>query len=271
MKKTLITTMILTSLFTGCSTHNIIQNTSNSKVTNSNNITQIKFKDMVSINELKKLNGKQIKITGFISQASPLDGSIIYLMNMPYQNCVFCVPNTNQLVNTLAIYPEKNKSFTYTDVPIEVTGTLVFEDTTDEVGYYYDYKLINASYKEADATGLEDTVRIFTSLINQGFTNALMDTIYEIDTQIKNFYLTDDITTLNTISTDNLSEIDSMFENLNKEEYSDLLPYIDLLKSLVRNLNKDIEEGISDNISKYKDESDEIYNGFYFWTLKPEL
>ena len=98
-----------------------------------------------------------------------------------------------------------------------------------------------------------------------------MDTIYEIDTQIKNFYLTNDITTLNTISTDNLSEIDSMFENLNKEEYSDLLPYIDLLKSLVRNLNKDIEEGISDNISKYKDESDEIYNGFYFWTLKPEL
>ena len=106
--------MILTSLFTGCSTHNIIQNTSNSKVTNSNTITQIKFKDMVSINELKKLNGKLIKITGFISQASPLDGSIIYLMNMPYQNCVFCVPNTNQLVNTLAIYPEKNKSFTYT-------------------------------------------------------------------------------------------------------------------------------------------------------------
>lgn len=270
MKKTLII-IILTSLLTGCSVNNGIQNILNSKLTNSNTPTQIKFKDMVSVDELKKLDGRTITITGFISQASPLDGSIIYLMNMPYQNCVFCVPNTNKLVNTLAIYPEKNKSFTYTDVPIEVTGTLVFEDTTDEVGYYYDYKLINASYKEADVTGLEDTVRIFTSLINQGFTNVLMDTIYEIDTQIKNFYLNEDITTLNTISTDNLRKIDSMFENVNKEEYLDLLPYIDLLKSLVTNFNKDIEEGVTDNISRYKDESDEIYNGFYFWTLKPEL
>ena len=33
--------------------------------------------------------------------------SFMFLMNLPYQSCPFCVPNTSQLSNTMEVYPKK--------------------------------------------------------------------------------------------------------------------------------------------------------------------
>lgn len=73
----------------------------------SSDITVLKFNNTISTDEIKKLNGKQVQITGFIGGASPLDGSYAYIMNIPYQSCAFCIPNTDSLGNTLAAYPPK--------------------------------------------------------------------------------------------------------------------------------------------------------------------
>ena len=87
----------------------IIDSQKNVFVENEQDITTIKFKSTVSEREIEALNGKTVSITGYLSTLSPLNGEFAYLMNMPYQNCPYCVPGTSQITNTLAIFAKENE------------------------------------------------------------------------------------------------------------------------------------------------------------------
>lgn len=234
-------------------------------------IEEIKFKDMTYVSELEKLDGQEVTITGFMAQSSPLDGSIIYLMNMPYQSCVFCVPNTNQLMNTLAVYPKKAGTTEFTDLPVEVTGTLVFEDTTDEMGYSYSYKLIDAKVSLADIEYLEDTVRIYTELVNQGFTTEFMNALLEIYYRVNYSESGTSLDTLEALSEENLDNINKMFNNLNINDYEDILQTIEKVRVLNNKVNEDIKNKSDKNFAEYNSEIDILFNEFYDWLLRPEL
>jgi hypothetical protein len=71
-------------------------------------------------------------------------------MNMPYQSCPFCVPNTSQLSNTIEVYPKKGQSFSYTNQAVKVTGTLEVapegETFSDTYGYEFSFKIVDGSY-----------------------------------------------------------------------------------------------------------------------------
>ena len=58
--------------------------------------TNLTFKDALSYEYLKELEGEKVAINGYLATSSPVDGSFIFLMNMPYQSCPFCVPNTTE-------------------------------------------------------------------------------------------------------------------------------------------------------------------------------
>ena len=234
-------------------------------------MTEIKFKDMTYVSELKKLDGQEVTITGFMAQSSPLDGSIIYLMNMPYQSCVFCVPNTNQLMNTLAVYPKKTGSIEFTDLPVKVTGKLVFEDTTDEMGYSYNYKLIDAKVALADIEYLEDTVKIYTELVNQGFTTEFMNALLEIYNVVNYSKSGESLDNLEVLKVESLNNIDKMFNNLNHSNYEDILATIEKVRVLKNKVNEDVKNKSDKNFADYGSEIDILFNEFYDWILKPEL
>jgi hypothetical protein len=101
----------------------------------------LSFSQAQSIEELQKLNGKEVMIIGYMSTLSPISGEFMYLMNLPYQSCPFCIPNSTQLANTMAVYAKSSKGFEFTDRAIEVTGILEFGDFTDEFGYIYNYRI----------------------------------------------------------------------------------------------------------------------------------
>ena len=84
----------------------------------------LSFSQANSVEAMQKLDGKQVNIIGYMSTLSPINGSFMYLMNLPYQSCPFCVPNTTQLSNTMAVYAKSGDSFEFTDRAIKVTGTL---------------------------------------------------------------------------------------------------------------------------------------------------
>ena len=110
------------------------------KEASSAEVTKLSFADSASLDTLKALDGKNVTITGYMATLSPLNGEYIYLMNMPYQSCPFCVPNTNQLSNTMAVYAPSGSKFDFTDRPVQVTGTLRVQDRVDDYGYSYNYK-----------------------------------------------------------------------------------------------------------------------------------
>ena len=143
--------------------------------------TALKFTDAVSLETLTALDGKAVSIVGYMATLSPLSGKFLYLMNMPYQSCPFCVPNTTQLANTMAVYAPEGQTFGYTDQAICVTGTLRIEDYTDEYGYAYNYRIADASYEIVDLAALSEDYALWQSIASDGVVaeiNSMFDYLH---------------------------------------------------------------------------------------------
>ena len=129
---------------------------------------KLSFAESVSIDSIKALDGKPVTITGYMATLSPLNGDYIYLMNLPYQSCPFCVPNTQQLANTMAVYAAKGTKFDYTDRPVKITGRMELGDFTDEYGYTYNYRIADAGYEVVDPSQVSSDYAMYQSLAEDG-------------------------------------------------------------------------------------------------------
>ena len=109
--------------FTGCA---------GKKATEETQITKLSFKSAAGYDYLKSIDGSTVGISGYMATSSPVDGSFMFLMNLPYQSCPFCVPNTSQLSNTMEVYPKEGDAFAYTSQAINIVGTLVVAEKEDE-------------------------------------------------------------------------------------------------------------------------------------------
>lgn len=145
---------------------------------NAEEISELKFADSTSFETIQALDGKKVTITGYMATLSPLSGDYIYLMNLPYQSCPFCVPNSTQLANTMAVYAASGVKFEFTDRPVKITGTMKIEDYTDEYGYFYNYRIVDARYEAVDLSQVSEEYALYQSLAADGVTaeiNAMFD------------------------------------------------------------------------------------------------
>ena len=138
----------------------------------------LSFAQSASIETIQDLKGKLVSITGYMATLSPLEGDYIYLMNLPFQSCPFCVPNTQQLANTMAVYAAKGVKFDYTDRPVKITGKMDVGQYTDEYGYEYNYRLVDATYEIVDLSEVSEEYALYQSLAEDGViadVNAMFD------------------------------------------------------------------------------------------------
>ena len=131
-------------------------------------VRMLSFAEASSVSEMEKLDGKEVSIIGYMSTLSPISGAFMYLMNLPYQSCPFCVPNTTVLSNTIAVYAKSAKGFEFTDRAILVTGVLEFGDYTDEYGYEYGYRIKDATYEILDTDDMSESLRLWQQLASSG-------------------------------------------------------------------------------------------------------
>jgi len=124
----------------------------------------LSFAKANSIEDMKDYDGKEVNIIGYMSTLSPINGSFMYLMNLPYQSCPFCIPNTTQLSNTMAVYVKEGDAFEFTDRAIKVTGILEFGDYTDEYGYQYSYRIKDATFTEVDTSEMDEKMKKWQQL-----------------------------------------------------------------------------------------------------------
>lgn len=148
------------------------------KPDNSDNATKLSFKAATSYEDLKELDGQPVIINGYMATSSPVDGGYIFLMNLPYQSCPFCVPNTSELSNTMAVYAPEGESFAYTTQAIKVTGTLVVaakEDQpfTDKYGYEFNFKIVDASYTILKSEELSETMALWQKIADSDVISKL--------------------------------------------------------------------------------------------------
>ena len=236
-----------------------------------NEITEVKFKDMIDIKELEKLDGKKIKMVGFFAQSSPLDGSMAYLMNMPYQNCAYCLPNTNQLMNTMAVYPKKGKQIEFTDLPVEIIGTIKFENITDQMGYSYNYRIVDAEISLADVDSMSDDVKIYTDLVDRGFPDKIINIILLINNIQSIRVEGENLESVELIPDELVEEVYELFNGLDKDKYIDVLAIVDEVKILVDKVNNSLITKDYDSMDEYIDNEVEIFYKVYEWLMKPQV
>ena len=143
--------------------------------------TQLSFKSTLSYDYLKSIDNQTVTINGYIATSSPVDGSFIFLMNMPYQSCPFCVPNTTELSNTIEVEPKAGKKFDYTASAVKVTGTLkvapsVDDFFTDKYGYKFNFKIVDAEYEILTSTEMGANFAVWERFAQSG----IIDEIYRM-------------------------------------------------------------------------------------------
>ena len=140
--------------------------------------TKLSFKSAAEYDYLKTLDGDLVTINGYMATSSPIDGSFIFLMNMPYQSCPFCLPNTSTLSNTIEVYSKKGKPFEYTTQAIKIVGTLVVaekedEPFQDEYGYEFNYKIVDATYSILKSEEMSADLALWQKVAESGIINKI--------------------------------------------------------------------------------------------------
>lgn len=127
---------------------------------------RLTFAESINMDRIDELSGRTVEIIGYMATVSPVSGKYLYLMNLPYQNCPYCVPNTQQLSNTIAVYAKDGDKFDFTDGPINVIGTLETGDFSDEYGYTYNYRISDAIYTEVNSTEASEKLALWEKITN---------------------------------------------------------------------------------------------------------
>jgi hypothetical protein len=130
--------------------------------------TLLSFAQTMSVDNIKDLDGKKVQMMGYMSTLSPINGQFMYLMNLPYQSCPFCIPNTTTLSNTIAVYAKNGDEFSFTPEAIMIRGTLEVGSWTDEFGYNYDYRIKDATFEVVKADELSEELKTWQALAASG-------------------------------------------------------------------------------------------------------
>ena len=145
---------------------------------NDSEVYEISFAEANSIEDMRKHDGERVAVMGYMSTLSAVDGSFTYLMDAPYQSCPYCVPNTTQLSNTIAVYAANGKRLEFTDLLVRVEGILEFGNFTDNYGYKYEYRIKDASYTEVKADDLTKEQKLWQQLAATGVVSEIFNGMY---------------------------------------------------------------------------------------------
>lgn len=221
----------------------------------------LSFSAANSIEEMKKLDGKTVSIMGYMSTLSPISGAFMYLLNLPYQSCPFCEPNSTTLSNTMAIYAPKGKKFEFTDRLIKVTGKLEFGDFEDEYGYNYTYRIVDASYVVVNTSEMGEHLQLWQQLAS----TEVIAVVYRMYDYINFLCFWGTYTYPFDSGTDYLHPTDVMYflEGENSQfHYGYAEGYFDGMISTVESVDKEAFSKLVENIKKAKQLSDEALAAF---------
>jgi len=242
---------------------------SNKKVftENEQGITNIKFKSTASEKEIEELNGKKVSITGYLSTLSPLNGEFAYLMNLPYQNCPYCIPGSSQITNTLAIFAKDNEKIEFTDLPVTVLGELEIGNFTDDFGYQYSVRLKDVTVSNADIDLLSENIRKYNVLAE----NGVLANLYECITNAENVIYSNSFD-LKPIDIGQIEKTRNEVKQYNsKDEYKSLIVILNGLEALCKKVNGYIENNEYDKIKNSQNQLRIIYSSFSNWISEGEL
>ena len=248
-----------------------INNTHNAQLEQLNNQLQAALA-RPSDEEMKALDGETVTMRGYMGLYSPLDGAEIYLMDLPYQSCPYCMQTDTSLVNTMTVVAPEGTKFAFTEMPIEVVGKVKYEEGyVDEAGYSYNYRIVDATVKEIEAEALPENVQMYAEVIGTGLVTevvALYDEAYMMC-----FYKDCELNpeTLAPIEIGVLDMVISKVDKVDPEDKSEIYAVLADTKELFQELNQLLENKDYEMLSSKEvtDKAQACYNAFDAWMKTP--
>ena len=252
------------SVFTACGVKN------DEGVKSEETITVVKFNSEL---DYQKLDGKTVQIRGYMSTLSPPNGKFVYLMNVPYQSCPYCMPNTATVVNTVAVYAPEGGKFEFYDGPIEVTGTMKAGDITDGFGYNYPFRIVNAKFTRLSTAVLSKNIRIYGALTQENIINQIMQIGGQVNFNASFERFGGSAADIRRVKDEEIDAIISKIKAISATDYAELIKAIEELKAVNIEINKNIE---AKEYAKNNDETialkiDAAYFGILNWLNKFEI
>ena len=210
--------------------------------------TKIRFSQ--SVDELKKYDGQTVSINGFMSLLSPLNETLIYVLNLPFQACPFCEPNTSTLSNTIAV---KSENIEFTTMPINVTGKLVFGNYSDAYGYEYSYRIEDAKITVLDESEISEKAKVYYTVAKEDYLAdifTVIDCVYQVAYHEQYGINPEDFKEYGAIPFPLYEDAKKTAESLNSSgDYDKFLALLNSAHELCDSVNKDLE---ANNIEAYK-------------------
>jgi hypothetical protein len=219
-----------------------------------------------SLNEVTSLKDQKVTITGYMSMLSPLDGTLIYLVNLPMQACPFCEQNSKQLSTSMAVVLDKPIDDITLD-PIKVVGTLKIGNFVDDYGYEYMHRIEDATYEVLDETSLPDGYDVYYNLSSTDDIYKLYYMMTYIDFYA--YYDYYEMTSAQILEEPkvNLEECGykealERAKSFNDERYN---PYIEMVEKCVEleaKVNKYLEEKDANGLKSLQPDVDKLFENF---------
>lgn len=228
---------------------------------------QIKFSDLVSLDDLKEYNNKEVTAIGYLSPITSYDGSFGYLMNLPYQTCPYCIPSDTKITNTISIFAKSEQKIEFTEAAVMVRGTLKLEPYTDAYGYSYNYRLVDVKIEKADTSELGEKIALYNKLAEKEILTNLMAMLYAVDDNV--FY---DEYTANgatyerqVVDTSKIDTILTNLEDFKEQDISILKEVAEELKNIATDTNELIQKENYEKVLEYKERTLNLFYRIGEW------
>lgn len=255
------------------STDNKTKSLLNKKRIMSDGSYQIRFSDLVSLEDLKEYDNKIVTAIGYLSPITSYDGSFGYLMNLPYQTCPYCLPSDTKITNTIAIFAKSGKKINFTEAAVMVRGTLKLEPYTDSYGYSYNYRIVDVTIEEADTSELGEKIALYNKLADKEILTQIISILYGVD---DNVYYDEYIANgakydRKIVDITNIEKVVKELKEFNTEDVSILIDLSTKLKITATDVNKLIEQKQYEKISGYKEDVDNLFYKLGDWMEQYQL
>ena len=228
---------------------------------------QIKFSDLVSLDDLKEYNNKEVTAIGYLSPITSYDGSFGYLMNLPYQTCPYCIPSDTKITNTISIFAKSGQKIEFTEAAVMVRGTLKLEPYTDAYGYSYNYRLVDVKIEKADTSELGEKIALYNKIAEKEILTNLMAMLYAVDDNV--FY---DEYTANgatyerqVVDTSKIDTILTNLEDIKEQDIAILKEVAEELKNIATDTNELIQKENYEKVLEYKERTLNLFYRIGEW------
>jgi hypothetical protein len=244
---------------------------------NETEIAVIHFSDLMDANynptqKMISLDKEQVKLNCFMASQSPLDGSFVYAVNLPYISCPYCaIDQGSVIINAIPIMAGKLGKIEFTDRPVTVTGRLEIASKTDVFGYTSPYRIFADKIEEADFSKLSDNMKDYMMLANDGVMNEIYTYLGTVSSAYYAFYYNENLELIAEVDLEAFRKTLESLKSYGIESYKPLIMIMEEYYTITERYNGIVLSKKYDDLKTIESDVGQLFDRFDAWNYEMSI